>query len=189
MRCTRGRIFTLTAATALLAGVALLPACNSEGCADNHSALPLIGFYDTHLGDPITLDSLAIGGVGAPGDSLLVAPGTAVQQVYLPFRFEQNEVAFFIRYAYPEQGLDVPALNDTITFRYTSEPYFASEDCGAMFRYRVTSLSHTTHLIDSVAVTDSLVTNIERERFKVYIRTTSGGDVPETVSHRRGLRR
>lgn len=39
-----------------------------------------------------------------------------------------------------------------------------------MYQYRVHRVDYTRHLIDSVAVTDSMVTNIERERFQIYIR-------------------
>lgn len=172
----------------LLALTAMMPwvlsGCNTTGCSDNHSALPLMGFYASPSGEELTLDSLDIGGVGAPDDSLLIRSGNSVRQVYLPFRFEQDKTSFFIHYDYPEQGLDDPAMNDTITFRYTSEPFFASEECGAMYRYTVRQVEYTTHLIDSVAVTDSVVTNIERERFQVFIRTTEPPE-PEAEETRR----
>ena len=40
-----------------------------------------------------------------------------------------------------------------------------------MYRYTITRLSYTQHLIDSVAVTDSLVTNTDIKRLKIYFRT------------------
>ena len=161
----------LTAATLLL-GI-FLQSCNSEGCTDNHSALPLMGLYSAATEEAITLDSIAIGGVGAPADSLLVTPGTPATQVYLPFRYGTDITSFFIHYAYPGQGIDRPELNDTITFHYTAEPFFASEECGAMFRYRVNAVEHTSHILEYIEITDSVVTNIERERFKLYFRTDS----------------
>lgn len=148
----------------------VLVGCNTSGCSDNHSALPLLGFYRSTTHASLTLDSLAIGGVGAPGDSLLVHPGENVTQLYLPFRQDASVTSFYIRYAYASQGLDRPELNDTVTFHYSASPYFASEECGAMYQYRVHRVDYTRHLIDSVAVTDSMVTNIERERFQIYIR-------------------
>ncbi len=40
-----------------------------------------------------------------------------------------------------------------------------------MYIYRIESLTHTTHLIDSVLLTDQLFTNVEAERIKIYFRT------------------
>ncbi|MDE6125941.1 MAG: hypothetical protein K2G30_03205 [Muribaculaceae bacterium] len=178
--------FRLSAAVAAAMVSALLPSCNNQGCTDNHNALPLMGFYtmeadgDGRLSElAIALDSIDIGGVGAPDDSLLVASGQRTGSLYLPFRYHSERTAFFFHYNYKAQGLDRPVFNDTITFAYESEPYFASEECGAMYRYRVRGVEYTRHVIDSVAVTDSVVTNIERERFKVYFRVANPGQGPD----------
>lgn len=48
-----------------------------------------------------------------------------------------------------------------------------------MYHYRITRVSHTTQLLDSVGVADSLITNIERETIGLYFRT-SEPDEPET---------
>ncbi len=176
----------LPVAVAALPLSALLPACNSQGLTDNHNALPLMGFYAVTTDDgwklreeAIALDSLDIGGVGAPDDSLLVASGQRVGSLYLPFRYHSEQTAFFFHYNYKSQGLDKPVFNDTITFTYDSEPYFASEECGAMYRYMVRKVVYTRHLIDSVAVSDSVITNVERERFKVFFRVGNLGEGPD----------
>lgn len=147
-----------------------LAGCNTSGCLDNQSSIPLAGFYSSESGAPVALDSLDIGGAGAPDDSLLVKAGTAVSSVYLPLRFRDTSTDFFIRYRYPALGLDSPEYNDVISLTYSSEPYFVSEECGAMYRYRITSISYTTHLIDSVVVTDSLITNTDVERLRIYFK-------------------
>lgn len=160
------------ASIAALAAVALLPlaGCNTTGCTDNHSALPQMGFYNASTGAALTLDSLDLGGVGAPDDSLLVKSGTRVQQLYFPLRFEETSTQFRFHYDYKEQGLDDPALDDILTIRHTTEPYFASEECGAFYVYHITGIDYTRHLIDSVAVVDSLINNFDMERFKVFFR-------------------
>ena len=73
---------------AILAGLigAVLTSCNSSGYLDNRSAIPLAEFYNSETGQSLTLDSLEIRGLGAPGDSVLVSAGTAVSQAYLPMR-------------------------------------------------------------------------------------------------------
>ena len=69
--------------------------------------------------------------------------------------------------------LDDEAYNDTLTFGYTSSPYFASEQCGAMLLYEIHSFKYTRHLVDSVAIVDSLITNTDLERIKIYFRTST----------------
>lgn len=132
-----------------------------------------MGFYDYTTGQGISLDSLDFGGVGAPGDSLLIHSGQRCDKVYLPFRDGGSPTVFFIHYDYKEQGLDNPAMNDTLTFHYTTTPYFASSECGAMYIYQVSRVEYTRHLIESLEITDSLITNVERERIKLFFRTSS----------------
>lgn len=153
----------------VLALCRVLSACSDTGCLDNRSSIPLAGFYSYQTGQKLTVDSVEIGGVNAPNDSLLMKAGEKYSSIYLPFRFEFDNTSFYIRYVSKE--LNFPWLVDTISFRYTSEPYFASEDCGAMYRYHIEKMTYTTHLIDSVAVADSLITNIDTERIKIFFRT------------------
>ena len=40
-----------------------------------------------------------------------------------------------------------------------------------MYHYLITDYAYTTHLIDSVAVTDSLITNIDHETIQIFFRT------------------
>ena len=114
----RSLVWVLAGVVAVMA-CGLVPAgCSVQSCNDNQSALPLMGFYSSATQRPIILDSIDMGGVGAPHDSLLVHAGQSVSSLYLPFRFENDATSFFIHYAYRESGLDNPAFNDTIVFRY-----------------------------------------------------------------------
>lgn len=163
---------TLFAAIACI--MAAVTACNDTGCLDNRSAIPYAGFYSYQTGQPITIDSVEIGGVGAPNDSLLMEAGDRYSNLYFPFRFEQNNTSFFIRYV--SQDLNFPWLVDTISFTYTSTPIFVSESCGAMYYYHIESMRYTRNLIDSVALTDSLITNTDTERLQIFFRTSQPGD-------------
>ena len=149
--------------------MASLCSCSNVGCTENHNSLPLAGFYSMRTKEAITPDSLQIGGVGAPGDSLLREEDSRVQQLYLPFRSTTPATFFYVRYK--AKALDYPQLVDTLKFYYESLPFFASEDCGAMYHYLITDYAYTTHLIDSVAVTDSLITNIDHETIQIFFRT------------------
>lgn len=145
----------------------LLGACNTSGCTDNQNSLPLAGFYSYRTLGAITVDSLDIGGIGAPGDSLLYQAGTPLTEAYLPFRSRETETAFFIEY----RQSALRGLRDTISFTYTSEPYFAGEECGAMLRYRIWRMTYTKNLIDSVGIVDSLITNLPVQQIHIYFPT------------------
>lgn len=175
---------SLRVVAAIIASASLAAGCNSTGCTDNQNSVPLAGFYSYATFESVGLDSVEIGGVGAPADSLLLRPnefGTGFYQTYLPFRAGKERTQFFIRYM--QKSLNRPELFDTLTFSYVSTPYFASEECGAMYTYRITSISHTCHLIDSVGISDSLITNVERESIEIYFRvsaeTPDSGDNPK----------
>ena len=161
-----GKILRLT----LCAAAAwCLWSCNTSGCTDLRSAIPLAEFYSSAADKQISLDSLQISGIGAPGDSVMLAAGTAAQEVYLPMRSQQTSTSWCISYKW--EALDNPEWNDTLTFRYHAEPYFASSECGAMYIYHLEGLDYTTHLIDSIAVLDSVITNIDAAQLRIYFNT------------------
>lgn len=160
--------------TSLLCVISLWTACSNVGCTENRNSLPLAGFYSSSTGKSITVDSIEIGGVGAPSDSLLLDAGTKVSMLYLPFRAVSPQTVFYVRYK--SAALDFPWLVDTLKFDYEAKPFFASEDCGAMYHYLITNFTFTTHLIDSVTVTDSLITNVDRETIRIYFRTAEPDD-------------
>lgn len=168
-----GQFLRQTLIPALLLACAAA-SCNTSGCYDNGSAIPLAGFYSSATGAAIALDSLEITGICAPADSALARPGTSVGEIYLPMHAGSPVTSWVLAYRYAE--LNDPAANDTISFDYESIPYFASEECGAMYAYRIRRVAHTFHLIDSITLTDSLITNIDRQTIQIYFRTAEEGD-------------
>lgn len=155
-------------AIATVAASLLSQGCNTSGCTDNQNSLPLAGFYSS-AGEAVSISDIEISGVNQPTDSLLYASGSSQHLVYLPFRSKYTTTSYAFHYT--QEGLDDPQYNDTITFDYTSAPYFASEECGAMLTYSITRMSYTRHLIQSVEIVDSLITNTDIERIKIYFRT------------------
>jgi len=153
---------------AACSGIFLLSGCNSSGCTDNKSSIPLAGFYSYATLSPISVNKISLGGVDAPDDSLIINNASA-SEVYLPFRAEHDETQFYIHYH--SRGIDDSAFNDTLTFRYNRLPYFASEECGAMYKYEVKEFSSTYHLIDSIALLDVNITNTDRETIRIFFRT------------------
>ena len=165
-----GYFTALTVIIAVLVS-AIGSGCSNSACTENRNAVPLAAFLDSSTGKAISLDSICITGVSQPNDSILSEAGETVSQVYLPMRPTHESVAWCM--AYKWRYLDFDELNDTITFDYKSIPYFASEECGAYYRYDITKMSYTTHLIDSVTIVDSLVTNIDKVYVNIYFRVNS----------------
>lgn len=158
--------------------VLALSACNTSGCLENRSSVPLAGFYAADsAGSSISLDSLQITGLGMPESDPLVKAGTRTGSVYLPMRATEPSATWL--FAYKWRDLDFPELVDTIAFHYTSDPYFSSVECGVIFKYRITRLDYTTHLIDSVALADSLITNTDVERIRIYFRVADNNQNSE----------
>ena len=166
--------------TGLLFSVALcaavLQGCNAAGCTDNKSSLPLAGFYSYQSLEPVTIRDISVGAVGAPNDSLLLEKGSA-NRLYMPFNIGQNSTTYFIRYT--AEGLDDPRYFDTITFNYNRVPYFASEECGAMYSYEITSVTNTFHRIDSLAFSCPFLNNVDRESFHIFFNTPTPDDNEE----------
>ncbi len=168
---SRQRLASEAGAVLAVVLLSVISGCNTSGCLENRNSLPLAGFYSSSTGNAITIDSVEIGGVGAPNDTLLATARYAIKEVYLPFRSTTESTSFFVRYV--SRGLNNPELYDTLTFGYTSEPRLMSEECGIAYLYHINYMSHTSHLIDSVAVTDSTINNQDLERIRIYFRTSN----------------
>lgn len=171
----RGISAKITALTAALTLVALgATSCNTQGCTENRSSIPLATFAGSADGRAISLDSLQIHGVGAPGDSILYPAGERLSRAYLPMRNTHEQTVWCFSYKW--KALDNPANNDTLTIDYTSQPFLAGDECGGMYRYTITAVRHTSHIIDSVKVVQPYVTNIGEPNLTIYFRTEGGGE-------------
>lgn len=165
-----GKILTLFGCLVILMSV-LLSGCNTAGCTDLRSSVPRADFYASGSGGKITVDSLEITGVGVPGDSVLYGPSDRISQISLPMPPEATSVQW--RIAYMQSNLVALGLADTISLDFERSPWFAGEECGAMYKYRITRLRYTTNIIDSVALTDSTVINIDTQNLAIYFRTSN----------------
>ena len=158
-----GKLLSFIISLVIVAGTT---SCSGDGCTENQSSIPLAGFYSVETNEKIALNAIEISGVGA--NTLITNGNEPTQQTYLPLRSSQTNTAFCFHYK--DFGDDV-AYNDTIWIEYTSTPYFASEECGAMFQYEIKSVKHTDIIIDSVAVIDPIINNIDMERIKIFFKT------------------
>lgn len=143
--------------------------CSTSECYDNQNSLPLAGFYSSTLTpQSISIDSVSILGIGAPGDSILQDSVRGLSEVYLPFRIDQNSTTYQIKYLFGLAGLY--RLSDIITFNYDIVPMFVSTACGTVYYYKMNSIDYTTNLIDSVVCPSGEITNANIENLKIYFR-------------------
>lgn len=173
-----GKLYIILAVAALA-----LSACNSSGCLENRSSLLYAVFYSMESGEKISVDSLEIIGEGMDDKDPLSAAGSPIGQILLPMRSTKDVTTWVFKYR--QHQIDMPELYDTISFRYDSTPYFASSDCGVVYNYHINKVTYTKHLIDSVSVLDSLVTNVDKERLRVYFRTRSAANQAPAGIHTR----
>lgn len=145
--------------------------CSTTECYDNQNSLPLAGFYSSQeTPQAITLDSISIIGIGAPGDSVLQDSVRNISQVYLPFRIDQESTTYAIMYL---QGiLGELGIHDLITFNYDIIPMFVSTACGTVYYYKMNSIDYTTNIIDSVICPTGEITNANIENLKIYFRVS-----------------
>lgn len=151
----------------LIMPAALMVGCSTGACYDNQNSLPKAGFYAASTGNAVTVSGLSVGGLDAPNDSLLCEPSESVTEVYLPFRPDDTSTSFTFK-----SGM----FADLVTFTYETTPYFASADCGAVWRFRIRSVSWSGALIDSIAVVDSLITNVDAMQLKIFLNDIGSED-------------
>ena len=154
----------------LFALIMTLTGCSTGACYDNQNSLPKAGFYSAETGEAVSISGVAIGGVGAPNDSLLCEASETASEVYLPFRPNEETTSFAFRSG---------GIADIVTFSYETRPYFASADCGAVWVFRIKEVSWRGALIDSVAVIDSLITNVDAQQLKIFVNAPEPEEDPE----------
>ena len=157
----------------MIMSIIVIAGCSTSECYDNQNSLPLAGFYSSQEKPAsISLDSISILGVGAPGDSILQDSVRSLSQVYLPFRIDQNSTTYEIRYLAGLPGLY--RMKDVITFNYEILPMFVSSACGTVYYYKMNSIETTHNFIDSVVCPTGEITNANVENIKIYFRVSTG---------------
>ncbi len=152
--------------------IAVAVSCSNDECLENKNSLPLAGFYSSDsVPRQVSLDSISIYGIGAPGDSVLHDSVRGLHQSYLPFRIDQNSTRYVIQYLTGIPGF--LRVKDTITFNYEIVPWFVSSACGAIYEYKMTSIETTHNFIDSVTCPGGLIDNANKENLKIYFRVST----------------
>lgn len=146
----------------------VVTAACSDTCTENKNALPLAGFYRSGDTEPVSVDSLLITGIGAPGDSALSEASKTKSQIYLPFRIDCDTTRYIFTDARPSRMVD-----DTVTFIYSRIPRFVNVECGVSYIFDLRDIRITGTLIDSITCPNGFIDNTNAENLKIYFATLS----------------
>lgn len=150
----------------------------TEECTDNQNALPLAGYYSSVAPtQTVSVDSLEIYGVGAPGDSILVEDSSARSSVYLPFRIDSDTTTYVFRPI--TEAAKAADVRDTVRFIYSREPHFVNTACGVSYIFKMRAIECRGEVIDSVTCPGGEITNANRENLHIYFHATENETEPE----------
>ena len=143
-----------------------LVGCGDGSCYDNGSAVPMARFYQSGTTTQVSPTGMTVSAIGAPGDTLLVNNAT-VSDLHLPLRVSTGSTQWLMTFA----ASDGTTVTDTVTIAYYPVEYFASVECGAMYYFDITGVTHTDNMIDSVVVSQPRVTHVDQVNLRIYLPT------------------
>lgn len=91
---------------------------------------------------------------------------TALSVLNLPLSTSNNKSSFLVSF---------DSITDTITFTHKDTLEYDSMETGFYNEYKLRSIDFTKNRIDSILITDSLVTKTWHENIKLYLRPLSSG--------------
>jgi hypothetical protein len=101
------------------------------------------------------------------GQEYLWVKDSLVQKILLPL--SSNDTTSFL--------ISFDSKIDTITFIHQNIQKFDSMESGFYFEYKLQAIDYSNNRIDSVVITDSLVTKKWNENIKLYLTpSTTGGN-------------
>lgn len=154
----------------------MLYSCATDECEENKNTLPLAAFYASgQAAQEVSIDSISVYGIGAPGDSILLDSASDVSQVYMPFNPDEDITRYVIRYEAGSLKKNGISPTDTITFRYTKKPWFQSYACGVIYIYDIDRIASTHTFIDSVTVPKRQIDNENVANIHIFFRTAGEG--------------
>jgi len=103
--------------------------------------------------------------VWGKGIEYLWVEDSLLQKILLPL--SSNDTTSFL--------ISFGSKIDTITFIHQTMQKFASMESGFYFEYKLQSIDYTNNQIDSILITDSLVTKKWNENIKLYLTPSATG--------------
>jgi len=109
---------------------------------------------------------------GGPRGFSILSPGTqGINQLYLPFRLDQDTTRYVFRYL--QEDLAQADIRDTVTFIYDRNPRFVSSACGVSYVFGIKKIRYTRSIIDSVACPLEEITNMDTENLSIFFHVST----------------
>lgn len=151
--------FQISQLIILAIGCILMEACAENNCSPGGQSVVRMTFINSLTKEPVTLfDSLTVTALGT--DSILINRDSHIDHLSLPLSYTDNETHFVLHYN--------RILRDTINLTHENIPHFISTDCGVGMFHKLTNLSYTQILIDSIRLVNSDVNDYEKENYRIY---------------------
>lgn len=116
--------------------------------------------------DTLSTDTLTISTTRADGnDSVLLNKSVRTTAFTLPISYEGQQDVFFFEL---KDTLTKVNTIDTVSVMKENTPHFESVDCAPAFFHTITSVAHTNHRIDSIAINNPEV-NYDTSKTHLYI--------------------
>lgn len=153
----------------LVLATVLLAACSSIDCSIDNVVADNWQFRRGKGLDTLTVDTLTITTMRADGqDTTIYNKGIGISAVSLPMSYAGEEDVLFLHLA----DTASQSWRDTVTIQKTNQLHMESVDCSPQYYHTITSVSHTSNVIDSIVINDPNVTNdATKQNLYIYLRS------------------
>lgn len=134
-----------------------LAGCESNDCMLSSGSYCNLAFVDGEGKGVKLLDTLT---VSTTGDNVIINRKLGAEGMDLPLSYTATVDTFYLKYS--------TRLADTLWVEHLNLPYFSSMECGTVMHYRLTGIQSTTHLIDSVRIVNTEITNSLKKNVEIY---------------------
>lgn len=116
--------------------------------------------------DTLSTDTLTISTTRADGnDSVVLNKSVRTTEFTLPISYANTQDVFFFEL---KDTLTKASTIDTVSVTKENTPHFESVDCAPAFFHTITSVTHTSHRIDSIVINNPEV-NYDTTKKHLYI--------------------
>lgn len=141
-----------------LAVIVIAFSCSEGACFEETEAYLKGSFYRR---PPLKLtapDSLTLYGSDRPGQTIYKRK-SGVQPALIPLNSAAETSEFVMK---------INGISDTLEVRYTTFPALISKECGYTFFHDIDTIIYSTHIIDSIKISKSRITNLDEENIRIY---------------------
>jgi hypothetical protein len=142
----------------LLALMIILASCSAGTCFDETEARSKATFYSMENLKALPADSLTIFAVDTD-TAVVYLKDYKVKGAEFPLFAEDTVCTFVVK---------INGVNDTMSYKYSSNVHLISKECGYTFYYKLDTIFFTRNIIDSVSVLRKTVTTLNEENIRIF---------------------